>query len=131
MKRARISWRVRKTADGSYEGFIALPVSMAQIRYALRSGGRKPPKGALVPKRKLALKAKGESRADALERAASVADKIVSNPLIRDILPPGTNTAVAAVKTLAKAANVGKLTEAVTKFAGPGIKRIASALKFW
>ncbi len=118
----RIDWKIRKTGDGSFEGFVTLPVGLTQLRAAAR--------GLAVPTggKRLALKATGDSRAAALESAASLADQILSNPLVRDILPPGTNTAISAIKMLSKGALAGKLGKVLGKIKGPGLKRLGKAL---
>ncbi|MGN6111196.1 MAG: hypothetical protein ACTHU0_39220 [Kofleriaceae bacterium] len=45
----------------------------------------------------------------ALQRAVTTANALTSNPVIANMLPPGTVAAISAVRTLARAAKRGKL----------------------
>ncbi len=77
------------------------------------------------------VKAKGKTKAGAIQNAAQGALAIANNPLLQAVLPPGTGTAVKAVGLLAKAAKSGQAGKLLGKLKGPGAKRLAKALKFW
>lgn len=47
--------------------------------------------------------------AHALSRAVAMADRLTSDPMVAQLLPPGTKLAIATVKSLAKAAHRGIL----------------------
>lgn len=106
---AQIKWEMRRTKDGGYQGSVTLP-----------SGG----KGFKV-------RAKANTKEDALARAATVAAAVAANPLLQAVLPPGTGVAVKAVGYLARSAEAGQLAGAMGKITGEGAKRLVSALKFW
>lgn len=112
----KISWKLKRTAPNQYQGIVILPLAAI------------PGKRAAGP---LAIKATGSSAASALSKAANIADRIASNPIIASVLPPGSSVALKATKYLAKAAKVGKLADAASKVVGPGAKRLLKALKFW
>lgn len=113
-----VRWSMRKLPNGLYEGMITLTPQTAA--------------GPWSPSKPLRMKAQGKSKAAALAKASSVADKILANPLIRDALPPGSQTALAAVKYLSKSAAAGKLEKAAKKIVGKGAKRLFKKLKkFW
>lgn len=118
---AQVSWALRKTPDG-WEGLMRLPPSLITCPRASRAAGR-------VVQRKGPIVTKGgpaATRAGAIEQAANIADKILENPLVKSALPPGSGTAIKATKLLAKHGP-----KALKKFGGKGVKRLASALKFW
>lgn len=130
---ARVTWKMKKTADGAYEGWVILPFDMPSLHAAAaRARGLPPPR---APRRHparaakpVAIKAKGKTPAGALSSAANLADKLISNPIVSSILPPGTGAAVKGIKYISKAAKVGKLGKAVGKLVGPGAKRLGKAL---
>lgn len=98
----RVKWNLRPSAGGGYEGeiVIPMPVSAAPVKVSTR----------------------GRSKQQALQRAAAAANSIVSNPLLSAVLPPGTGVAVKAITSLATDP------AAITRFAGPGAKRLVKAL---
>jgi hypothetical protein len=127
---SRVDWKIRRTGEGSYEGWIILPVGMAQIKQAVTAppGTPLPTATTAIPK-PIAIKASSStSAANALKAAAGVASSIVSNPLVSAIMPPGTGIAVKGIEMLSKSAAAGKLADAAGKLIGPGAKRLASAL---
>ena len=126
---ARVSWKMKKLADGSYEGWVILPVGIADIRRAAAMPRGVAPRPVVrAHPRPLALKAKGKTPASALESAASVASKIIGNPIVSSMLPPGSGVAVKGINMLASAAKKGKLGKAIGKIVGPGAKRLGKAL---
>ena len=98
----RVTWKLRPAAGGGYEGeiIIPMPVSAAPVKVSTR----------------------GANKQQAIQRAAAAANSIVSNPLLSAVLPPGTGVAVKAITSLAADPS------AITRFAGPGAKRLVKAL---
>lgn len=109
----RVAWRVRRTADG-YEGEILIPSSLTA-----RNGT-----SAAAP---VKISASGQSRKQALRRAATVADAILDSPVMRAALPPGAAPAIEAVKAIASSKDARR---ALGKYAGEGAKRLAAAIGF-
>lgn len=72
----------------------------------------------------------GDSRADALARAASVAHRIMEDPVMRALMPPQAKAAIVAARGLAAAAKRGLpvLKGFWRRLKGPGKKRLARAL---
>ncbi len=72
----------------------------------------------------------GSSQADAVHKAALLAERIASDPVMSAILPPGTLAAIKATKKLAGAAKQGSrfVRKWFRKFKGPGVKRLAKSL---
>ena len=77
------------------------------------------------PGRTVAISTTGRKRVDALLAAATAAKAIASNPLLSAVLPPGTPLAIEAITRIAKSPTAKTL----RRFAGPGAKRLASALR--
>lgn len=98
----RVTWKLRRAGDG-FEGEIILPAPVAPV----------------------AISTKGRNKQEAIARAASVAKSIATNPILSAVLPPGTPLAVEAISQLAKSPTA----QTLKKFAGPGAKRLVSALK--
>jgi len=118
-----IRWSMRRLPDGHYEGAVSFTPA-ATVTYP---GAR----GALRKGKRVTLKAQGSSPGTALAKAASVADKILDNPVLRSALPPGSSTAIKAVKYLSKSAAAGKLKSAAKKVVGKGAKRLFKTLSSW
>lgn len=78
----------------------------------------------------IAVGAFGSSQADALHKAALIAERIANDPIISAILPPQARTAIIATKKLAGAAKRGSrfFRQMWKRYQGPGIKRVAKAL---
>lgn len=72
----------------------------------------------------------GDSKADALARAALVAERITSDPVMQALMPPQALEAIRAAKGLAVAAKRGPrvLRALWGRIHGPGKKRLAQAL---
>lgn len=70
----------------------------------------------------------------ALSRAVAIADKVISNPQVASLLPPGTLLAISTVKSIAKAAGNGLLDREIAgkplykHFTGP-LGTLARALR--
>jgi hypothetical protein len=79
---------------------------------------------------KLVLAAVGEDKADALMKAAAMADRIASDPVISALLPPQAKLAILAAKKLGAAAQAGApiLKALWRSIKGPGKKRLATVL---
>ena len=103
----KIRWQLRRSGDG-WTGVIDVPIDGA---------------GAVAR-----VVARGPDKAQALAKAASIADQITSNPVLAAVLPPQAAIALKATKALAKSAAVGKLADAARSLAGPGVKRLSKAL---
>lgn len=110
----RATWKMKKLPDGTWEGVIVLPFDPA----AVPGGG-----GAIV-------QARGATRADALGKAAVIARQALESPALQALLPPGAGVALKAAGALAKAAKVGKLGAAVSRFTGPAMRRLGKVLGF-
>lgn len=78
-----------------------------------------------------AAAAVAQGKAGALSQAASVAQGLLDNPLVRAALPPGSGVAIDAIKMLASSAAAGDLASAAKKVVGAGAKRLFDKLKFW
>lgn len=72
----------------------------------------------------------GDDRADALGRAALIAERIASDPVMRALMPPQAIVAIKAAKGLSAAAKRGShvLRHFWGQLRGPGKKRLASVL---
>lgn len=72
----------------------------------------------------------GSSQADALHKAALIAERIANDPIMAAILPPQARAAIVATKKLASAAKRGSrfFRHMWKRFNGPGIQRVARAL---
>ncbi len=79
---------------------------------------------------RMTVAAVGDDRADALGRAALVAERIVSDPIMKALMPPQALVALKAAKGLSAAAKRGShvLRHFWGKLRGPGKKRLASVL---
>jgi hypothetical protein len=76
------------------------------------------------------LAALGDDRADALHKAAILAERLVSDPVMAAILPPSAQSAVNAARELSLAAKAGPgpLRSVWSSLTGPGARRLAIAL---
>ena len=72
----------------------------------------------------------GTDRADALARAALVAERIASDPVMQALMPPQAMAAIKAAKGLAAAAKMGSkpLRSVWRSLRGPGKQRLAKVL---
>lgn len=79
---------------------------------------------------RMTVAAVGDDRADALGRAALVAERIVSDPIMQALMPPQALVAIKAAKGLSAAAKRGShvLRHFWGKLKGPGKKRLAAVL---
>lgn len=78
----------------------------------------------------LSVRAVGDSKADALVRAAAIADRIAQDPVMSALLPPQATAAIAASKALGVAAKRGlpHLKKVWRSLRGEGKKRLAAVL---
>lgn len=76
------------------------------------------------------VQAVGGTKAEALMRAATIAQRISEDPVMAALMPPQARTAIVASKALANAARQGApaLKRLWKKIKGPGKKRLAEAL---
>lgn len=104
-----INWRIRRTPDG-HEATITIPTEASPV----------------------SISAIGFDEKAALSTAASVANQLAKNPIFQAVAPPGTAAALKAINLLAKSKVASKV---LSTFAGPGARRLASALghrlHFW
>lgn len=79
---------------------------------------------------RVSVVASGNSKAEALARAALIAERIASDPVMSALLPPGALPAIKAAKVLASAANRGPhaLRSLMRRIRGPGKLRLAEVL---
>ncbi len=132
MSAFNIQYRIKKTPDG-YEGLIALPTSLSAV---MRNAVQRMPAEQAKPFKKqlatmvakpLATKAAAEDPASAIENAAALAKRIAENPLVADLLPPGTQSAIAAAEKVAQAVKDGTAAELLKK-AGSPLTKLASGI---
>lgn len=78
----------------------------------------------------ISVHAVGDDRADALAKAALVAERIVNDPVMRALMPPQAAAAIKAAKGLAAAAKRGTKTlrRVWGMLRGPGKRRLAAVL---
>lgn len=107
----RVLWNVAPDGKGGYKGEVTLLIDHNGSRAALITKGT------------------SKSKAAALMSASAKADRLLDDPILQAIMPPQAAIAVKAIKVLSKGAAAGKLREVASKFSGPGVKRLASALK--
>ena len=76
------------------------------------------------------VQAVGGSKAEALMRAATVAQRISEDPVMRALMPPQAQAAIVAAKALSVAAKHGapQLKKLWKRLKGPGKKRLAAVL---
>jgi hypothetical protein len=76
------------------------------------------------------VQAVGGSKAQALMRAATIAQRISDDPVMRAMMPPQAQAAILAAKALSVAARAGapQLKRLWRKLKGPGKRRLAAAL---
>lgn len=79
----------------------------------------------------LTATAPGDSKGQAIARAAQLAENMLENPILAALVPPQAKLALAVAKKLGVAQHAGKLASVTSKIVGPGAKRLAKALKFW
>jgi len=106
----RIQFYVRPDGQGGYVGELIMPTIP----------------GAAGPAQ-LATRAKGKTKANAVQSAAELADQALSNPAIAALLPPGTSTVIKALKLGASspaAAALYKGAEGAAKGVGKLLGRI-------
>ncbi len=108
----KIKWKVQPRKGGGFFGTIVLPVGLATVP----------------------VTAPGTTQRAAIKNAAGLAEKMLSNPLVKAALPPGSGAAIAAVKLIGKYAGKGMLKKGMKLLKGKGARRIGKALKklkFW
>lgn len=116
-KMNKVRWSLRRV-PGGYDGTVWLPAGRFGM-IPVTAHARGPRRG-----RKATA-----SKAKAIRSAAGLAEKVLENPFLSTLMPPGTHAAVKGIKMISKygpsaVAKSGKLI-------GKGAKRLLSALKFW
>lgn len=81
--------------------------------------------GYLTP---ITVGAVGGSPAEAVHRAALVAQQIASNPVLAAVLPPGTGVALGKIVSLSGAIRAGRGRQMLAQMAGPGARRLFHSL---
>ena len=78
----------------------------------------------------LTIAALGDDRADALGKAALLAERVVDDPILRSLMPPSAQAAVDTARDLAVASKRGRgpLRAVFASLRGPGARRLAMAL---
>jgi hypothetical protein len=104
-----MKFRTQPTRSGLCLGAIEIPTSMPGI---------------------VCASAVGDDRADALAKAALVAERIASDPVMAALMPPQAMAAIKAAKGLAAAAKMGSgtLRSLWGSLRGPGKQRLAKVL---
>jgi hypothetical protein len=75
---------------------------------------------------------RGDTRAEAISRAAVLAQNALDNPVIKAVMPPQARIAFEVAKNLGLAQKSGDIAMAASKVVGPGAKRLFKVLKgFW
>ncbi len=101
--------RFRFKVKGSYViGMLTIPTEVGAVQVATLGG----------------------TKADALMRAATIAQRIADDPVMAALMPPQAQAAISAAKALSAAARQGpkSLKKLWGKIRGPGKKRLAEAL---
>lgn len=140
MNPMRVQWKLRKLGDGSYEGTVVLPGALSQIVRAMPSPAGMPARRVRmvkarmlkrpgVAKRRVKVTRRASTPAGALSKAAAMADRLASNPLIQAAMPPGTTAAIKGLGIAAKLAQSGQLQKAGKFLKGKGAKRLFGAIK--
>ena len=103
--------RIKPTGDGGYIATISLGLDAPVIGDVSAS-------------------AEGDSQAEALEKAALVAERITSDPVFMTMMPPQVTLAVLAAKMLGRAAGIGmpELRAMFGTLKGKGQRRLARQL---
>lgn len=110
MNPKEVKYRFRQHQLGGYE---------AELEWEAPDGG-------------VVTKARGDTRAEAISRAAVLAQNALDNPVIKAVMPPQARIAFEVAKRLGLAQKSGTLAVAASKVVGPGAKRLAKVLKgFW
>jgi hypothetical protein len=101
-------YQFRDTADGCI-GSISIPLEGCGV---------------------LSLAAVGDDRADALGKAALLAERVADDPVMRALMPPQAQASSDAARSLASAAKRGggPLRRAFSLLRGPGARRLAASL---
>jgi hypothetical protein len=107
----QVRFKLTPLPGGGYTGLIVLPSEGNAIA---------------------AVKAKGPTKAAAIDRAAKLAQDIAANPVMAALLPPGTPAALHFAGKLAGAVRSGQGRALIekAKSLGAGGKRLAKALGF-
>jgi hypothetical protein len=106
--------RIRKVGPDTYEATLVM-VGKAGTHQLVKAEAK-----ALAP-----------SKADAVTRAADIANQIADNPVLAAVLPPGTKAGIAAAVKVADVVKAGGPVGAtLAKFSGKGARRLAKVLGF-
>lgn len=76
----------------------------------------------------VSVSAKGNTGAEALERAANVAQSIMDDPSVAPFVPPEARAAVAGARVLARAASSGFLSSLFNRLTGSNKRKLARVL---
>lgn len=117
-----IRWHMRKLPNGEWEGMVVL------VPAQTIPGAPYGMPGKLTKGKPVKLVSRSQTKAGALAKASSVANKLMANPLVKAALPPGSAVAVKAISYLSKSAAAGQLEKAAKKVVGKGAKRLYKAL---
>jgi hypothetical protein len=109
-----VKWKLAPDGKGGWVGMIDVPWHPGSVN----GGGG------------VQMLAKGDTKANALGKAAVLAKKVMDNPIAAALMPPGAGLAVSAISALSKSAAAGKLAKTAAKFAGPAMGRLAKVLSF-
>ena len=112
----KVTWQLRRDGDG-WSGVVNIPINPAAM-----------PGGGVISVASKAQPTKAAALGKAATAAKMVEDQMAKHPALAALLPPGTGLALHAMSGIAKSAVAGKLEKALSKHAGPAIKRLGKVL---
>ena len=108
MVKTKLFWRVKRDklpgGDSVYSGFLEIPT--------------------LTPGKFIKLKATESSPLRAMDSTTSAAMKLLANPMVRDLLPPGADTAIAVATKIVRSKKARKAVKTVTRKAKKFLKSL-------
>lgn len=114
----KITYRLKRDklpgGDEIWTGYLSIPTVTAVPGMP----------GMLRPGKPIKLKATEKSPGNAMGSATSAAMKLLDNPMVRDLLPPGTQSAIAVAKKLVSSKAAGKAIKGATKAATSFLKSL-------
>ncbi len=82
----------------------------------------------LFPSHSVTVACAGDTKADALDRASSLAQQLSADPVVAALMPPQAGMAIDAAQFIAKAARSGRLGSMIDSITGDAKKAIAKVL---
>jgi len=103
---SRVTWNLRPVAGGGWQGEIVLPCGPAAVT----------------------SRAKARTKAGAMKKTAALAERVLADPMLAQVIPPQAQLAIRGAKMLAQAAQAGQLKDIVGKLKNPALKKIGKSL---